>query len=217
LPRWALRIFYDKKYFTSFLKSYSVKGITGFGWFLAFSPLLYLVFGILVDRIINGQWFSIADYFHDHQLLSPFSMFAWVLPSFTYGIFEEAGWRGFALPFLQTKHSAFMAATIVSLFWFGWHIPSFFYRYETNVPMLFGMFFGIWAGSVYLTYIFNYTKGSLLVVSLWHIVWDMVSILGKEGMVAAIMSALIIVLGMYVVIRYKGKDLAPLPKRTLEV
>lgn len=211
-----LKIFYTKKHFRILLKSYSAKGITLTGWLLAFSPLLYLVFAIVIEKIINGNWFSISNYFRDNNLLSPFNFIAWLLPSITYGIFEETGWRGFALPYLQSKYSAFISSTIISIFWFGWHIPALFYRYEINVAMMFGLFFGIWAGAIYLTYIFNFTKGSLLVVSIWHVVWDFVSIIGKEGVIAAIMSTLIMMLAVFVVLRYKGKNLSPITKTTLQ-
>ncbi|MGE5106946.1 MAG: hypothetical protein ACM3H8_05350, partial [Sphingobacteriales bacterium] len=68
----------------------------------------------------------------------------------------------------------------------------------------------------YLTYIFNFTKGSLLVVSIWHITWDIVSMIGKEGMIAAIMSTLIMALAVFVVLKYKGKNLSPFTKTSLQ-
>jgi hypothetical protein len=51
--------------------------------------------------------------------------------------------------------------------------------------MLVGFVIGIYASSLYLTHIFNFTKGSLLVVTIWHITWDIVSMIGKEGLLAA--------------------------------
>lgn len=211
----TLKIFFNKNYFNNFLKSYSPGRITITGWMLAFSPLLYLALAIVITRLADGYWFSISDFFRRNNLLSPFNFFAWMLPSLTYGLFEEAGWRGFALPLLQTKYSAFVATTILTAFWVVWHIPSFFYRYQMNAPILIGFVLGIYAGALYLTYIFNFTKGNLLVVSIWHITWDFVSMVGKEGMIAAIMSSFIIILACFVVLRYGTKNLSPFIKTTL--
>jgi membrane protease YdiL (CAAX protease family) len=38
---------------------------------------------------------------------------------------EEAGWRGFALPGLLTRHSAFSASLLVGMIWASWHLPLF--------------------------------------------------------------------------------------------
>jgi membrane protease YdiL (CAAX protease family) len=211
----TLKIFYTKKASRDFLRSYSPKGITLTGWILAFSPLFYLAIAIVIAGIFNNQWFSISGFFHENNLLTPFNLLAWLLPSFTYGIFEEAGWRGYAIPVLQTKYSAFVASSILTFFWVGWHVPSFFYRYQLSSPMLIGLILGIYAGSLYLTHLFNFTKGSLLVVTIWHITWDIVSMIGKEGLIAAAMSSLIMLLAVFVLLKYKGRNLSPFPKTRL--
>jgi membrane protease YdiL (CAAX protease family) len=36
---------------------------------------------------------------------------------------EEAGWRGFALPRLQEKHSALGSSLFLGFLWACWHLP----------------------------------------------------------------------------------------------
>jgi len=82
---------------------------------------------------------------------------------------EEIGWRGFALPRLQARTSAFSASLILGVLWGIWHLP----LYLTEGHPLSEVFFvwtllGIVADAVLFTWIFNNTEGSLLVVLLFH-------------------------------------------------
>ena len=38
-------------------------------------------------------------------------------------VFEENGWRGFALPRLLTRHSPVVASLVLGLMWAAWHYP----------------------------------------------------------------------------------------------
>jgi membrane protease YdiL (CAAX protease family) len=133
----------------------------------------------------------------------------------TYGFGEEGGWRGYALPRLQSRHTAMLATLILTLFWLGWHIPSFFYRYELSGGMLLGFILGLFAGSIVLTFLFNYTKGSLLAVSLWHFTFNMVSMIGTEAVLAATMSTIIMIVAVFLAIKYGMKDLSPWPRTSI--
>lgn len=79
---------------------------------------------------------------------------------------EEIGWRGYVLPRLQTKYSALIASLIVGVIWGLWHIPKFLPDWST---VAFGWFMvDVLAKSVLLTWMYNNTKGSLLLVTLFH-------------------------------------------------
>jgi uncharacterized protein len=93
------------------------------------------------------------------------------------GVGEEFGWRGFALPRLQARHNALVSSLIVGLIWGTWHIPLFFipgtvqsaWRAEAGliVPIL-GYTLFCMAWSIQYTWVFNNTRGSVLLAAVVH-------------------------------------------------
>jgi membrane protease YdiL (CAAX protease family) len=85
---------------------------------------------------------------------------------------EEPGWRGFALPRLQQQRNPVLASVILGVLHAFWHLPAFF------IPFLgLGSFSGVrlavlvvggTANTVLWTWVFNNTKGSLLIAMLVH-------------------------------------------------
>ena len=82
------------------------------------------------------------------------------------GIFEELGWRGFALPRMQRDRTALWAAIVLGVIWSLWHLPELISNPTEReaVPFL----IAVLAWSVVLTWIYNSTRGSLLIVILFH-------------------------------------------------
>ena len=83
---------------------------------------------------------------------------------------EEPGWRGFALPYLQKKHSPLETSVILGFFWAVWHAP-------LDISHGFGLSgFGavvarfIWTIplTILFTFFYNRTKASVLVAILLH-------------------------------------------------
>ena len=199
-----------------FLKEYSVKKITAVGWMFALSPFLLFAFAMIIARFANGEWLSLPGFFRENDLLNTSNFLMWFFPLLTYGFGEEGGWRGFALPQLQTKYSALLSTSILTVFWLGWHIPTFFYRYQLSAGMLVGFILGLFAGAIWMTFLFNYTSGSLLAVSLWHFTFNLVSMIGNETVVAATMSTVIMLVALFIILKYRMKDLSPFPKTSIE-
>jgi membrane protease YdiL (CAAX protease family) len=79
---------------------------------------------------------------------------------------EEMGWRGYVLPRLQAKYSALTASLILSVIWAFWHIPKFVTHWDTMTFMWFTV--DEIAKAVLMTWMFNNTRGSLLLVTLFH-------------------------------------------------
>jgi uncharacterized protein len=82
---------------------------------------------------------------------------------------EEIGWRGYALPRLQTRMSALGASLLLAPIWALWHLPLWLTGAPGRTPLVYAGFlvsaFGL---SVLLTWVYNGTGGSLLLVVLMH-------------------------------------------------
>jgi hypothetical protein len=105
-----------------------------------------------------------------------------IVPMFVFltlaaGIGEEFGWRGFLLPRLQTRHNALVSGLIVGVAWATWHVPLFFIegtsQYEQRLaggllPVILGYAVFVIVQSVQFTWLFNNTKGSVLLAAVFH-------------------------------------------------
>jgi uncharacterized protein len=85
------------------------------------------------------------------------------------GLGEEIGWRGYALPKLLTRHSALVASLILGALWALWHLP---YALTLGSVMSSRPFYsfvpGMLASAILFTWIFNNTKGSILMAIVFH-------------------------------------------------
>lgn len=170
----------------------------GWNWFLISvgSPILMFFLSIAVVRLVKGEWPDLALLGQANYLpnLGIGVLILWVA---TYGFGEEIGWRGFALPRLQRTMSISKATLILGGMWAGWHLPAFFYLetyQDFNLFILAGFLIGVLFGSVMMTWIYNGTRGSVLMVALWHGLFDLFSA-SKAGqdIIPIVMSALVIV------------------------
>ncbi len=82
---------------------------------------------------------------------------------------EEIGWRGFALPRLQSKYNALTSSLILSIPWLFFHLPLFFKQGSSQADSSFiGYGIGIIAQTVIFTWMYNNTRGSVLLATLLH-------------------------------------------------
>jgi uncharacterized protein len=79
------------------------------------------------------------------------------------GAWEEPGWRGFALPRLQTGRSALLASLILGVLIAGWHLPLMFVgqvHYSDIVTIM--------GAVIIFNWVFNNANGSVLIIMLMH-------------------------------------------------
>jgi len=85
------------------------------------------------------------------------------------GLSEEPGWRGFALPRLQAKFSPLVSSLILGVIWAVWHAPGRFGGIEAkSLSDTLVEWVLIVLVTVIFTWLFNRTKGSILVTALVH-------------------------------------------------
>ena len=139
------------------------------GWYLfalLFQPVLFFV-AKWIDGLLGNSY----------EISSPLAGLpypvALVIPSIVIsaipGAFmEELGWRGFALPRMQVKNTALITSVILGLVWGLWHIPSMIFFGQTDALSIAMAIINFIPGTVLFTWLFNNTKGSLLLVTLFH-------------------------------------------------
>jgi len=162
----------------------------GIGWYLIaiFGFLLiYLVgysifLGLNLPLVLLGKWPLLFAVF------LPQAVFIILTGSFA----EELGWRGFALPRLQQHYGPVLGTMILGTLHGLWHLPVFFTRVlgPFSLPYYAGFLFVAIAATFLYTWIFNHTRGSVLLATLTHGFAD-----AAGGLVALLIPAHLVVSG----------------------
>ena len=118
---------------------------------------------------------------------------------------RRGGWlAGYALPQLQRRFSPLASSLILAGLWFGWHLPQFFViaTYRDFGPVQYvGMFLGLASGAVVLTWLYNRSGGSILLVVVWHGLYNVVAATqAATGTLAAVVSTLIMIQGAVLIV-----------------
>jgi membrane protease YdiL (CAAX protease family) len=117
--------------------------------------LYRLLGGAVVNTNDTGQWYLIPVIF---------------LYVFFFSVLgEEFGWRGFLLPRLQQKYNALVSSLIIGSVWGFWHLPLFLIKgdFHQSIPFWLFMVQDV-ALAVIMTWIYNNTRGSLLLIHIFH-------------------------------------------------
>jgi len=121
-------------------------------------------------------WLTSVPTDYSHQMIREFVPLDWPLLAlliswilfevFTNG--EEMGWRGYVLPRLQAKYNALVSSLALGVIWSVWHLPKFFGTGSSEGRSFFWFTVYTVSVAVLYTWLYNNTRGSLLLVTLFH-------------------------------------------------
>jgi membrane protease YdiL (CAAX protease family) len=142
----------------------------GIAWYLFvfIFPLLVRLAAVGIDVLMGGE---LPDFMSPAGMpvgISPVLLIPLVFLAvlFQAGLAEEIGWRGYALPGLLQRYSALASSIILGIIWWLWHFHPM--NYAIYRPMAFQFLFNILAVTILLTWVYNNTDGSILLVVLFH-------------------------------------------------
>jgi membrane protease YdiL (CAAX protease family) len=172
-------------------------------WLAAVSPVVFLGLALAVLAAAGKAMPGVAG-FGRFSGVGTVGLVGVLLVIFIGALGEETGWRGYALPQLQCRFSPLASSLIIAVVWFGWHLPQFWVitTYRDFAPAQYvGMFLGLACGAVVLTWLYNRSGGSILLVAVWHGLYNVVSgTQAATGVLAAVVSTLIMIQGVGLII-----------------
>lgn len=105
------------------------------------------------------------------QTLISLKIYASFLPVIIFigAVGEEYGWRGYLLPTLRQRYGNFGASIVVGLTWALWHQWPVITQVGGEITLVFIVFLAeILTQCLVFTWIFNHTRGSVLLATLFH-------------------------------------------------
>jgi len=172
-------------------------------WLAAVSPMAFLGLALAAMAAAGQALPSVGD-FGRFSGIPAVGLAGVLLLIFVGALGEETGWRGYALPQLQRRFTPLASSLILAGLWFGWHLPQFLViaTYRDFAPAGYvGMFLGLACGAVVLTWLYNRSGGSILLVAVWHGLYNLVSgTQAATGMLAAVVSTLIMIQGIALIV-----------------
>ena len=142
----------------------------GVFWYLAAA---YLFLGPLVIALIYGALGNPVAGLQP-EVTIPILLGQIFFQLFSGPVSEEAGWRGITLPRLEARYNALLSSLILGVIWTCWHIPLFFLTGATQMSIPFPFYLAlVLTITVYLTWLYNNTGGSLIITTLGHFAFNL--------------------------------------------
>lgn len=156
----------------AFLKRFLLWRVGWTWWLVALLLLPVLQFA----SILLTSWLARVPVDFSHPMIRDVvpldaPLLALVLPWLIFEILtngEEWGWRGYVLPRLQAKHNALVSSLIVGVIWSVWHLPKFLGTGMNDERSFAWFTVAHLALAVLYTWLYNNTRGSILLVVLFH-------------------------------------------------
>jgi uncharacterized protein len=159
---------------------------------------------VLLNALMGGPALSLGMTLVGATIFFAFS----VVPGS--GLGEEIGWRGYVLPRLQSRMSALSASLLIAPIWGLWHLPLWLTGDPVKTPTFYVAFFAaVFPMSVLLTWVYNSTGGSLLMVVILHATVNLpvtlvIDDLGTRGRVPSLLYFGLLVVAAIVVVMVAG-------------
>ncbi len=140
-----------------------------------FSPFMLAALAGFISHFVNKSPLGFSGFLSSKEFpgWNISTIFIYNLLFFGFG--EEVGWRGFALPRLQSQLSPLVSGLTLTLFWALWHWPLFLYRpgyTAMDMAGITGWLMSLLTGSILLTWLFNSSRGSILICAVFHATID---------------------------------------------
>jgi len=140
----------------------------GIGWYLAaLSPFAIALLAI-------GLYIGLSNAIPGPHMPFDWTIgWLWLIVGVVIGATgEELGWRGFALPRLQSRFNALASSLILGVYWGFWHLPTYLLLGLEEGQFDFLNFLGFILLTVFIsiiiTWIVNNTDGSVLGAIIFH-------------------------------------------------
>jgi len=169
-------------------------------WLVAISPVA-LVLLTLAALLLTGQSPpDSTDVLRQFGGSSAAAAFLFVLATVAASVGEEVGWRGYALPQLQRRFRPLPATLVLALLWWLWHLE-FFIIDKLPLSQFPAYLIEVVAIALILTWLYNRSGGSILLVVVFHAAYNGVSTTGLTTAVvtlaAILQGILLVVLELY--------------------
>lgn len=177
-----------------------------------FSPFVLVLLATIINYFVNHSPIQLSGLFTSKEF-PQFNLFTFFIYNLIFfGLGEEVGWRGFALPRFQRTYSALTSSIILTIFWAIWHWPLFLYRpgyTSMDFAGIFGWTFSLLTGSVLLTWLYNSSRASILICAIFHSTIDIAFTADlADKHIVNYMGFLITVWGILTILFFKPKNLA---------
>jgi CAAX protease family protein len=197
-----------------------VRWRVGWQWYLVviLGPAAFSLAVAGLYALLGGSWAEAAPpALRGEATLALLPLFLMIL-TLTDGLGEELAWRGFALPRLLTQHNALVASLILGVLWGLWHLPLVWTEGASMYQQPIWLFLlDITAKSVLFTWVFLHTRGSVLLVMLFHGATNQFNVspnlISTDDLTLPVLAAAAKWLLVVVVMVVAGPNMAPGPRQ----